>query len=412
MSRALCSRHGLPFEPISGAVDLEDLGFSRLSQRVSLSGLPAARCPRCREEGAPASVGEAWRGWVRSLVPTLGHAVGPDGAPLHLSLHVGGGDGEAAPAPGPARPAAAPAAARQEHVQPGAAEGGWTSRPARHGLDRVVLAADTAAEVNLLLSALRHADALRGWGIPGADRPLRLLLCGPPGTGKNTLAEALAHAIGRPILEASPASVESSLVGQAARNIEALFRAAEEQGAVLFVDEADPLIGARVESPRSSADHGLNLNRVTFFRMLERAAVPVVLATNLPKVSDPAVRRRLTAVLTVALPDLAARERLLAMLLPASVPLGDARASILAAAAAETEGLAGGHIEKACRTAALRAAERTGGVGPLTLDDLRHGIQRARADEEALGAAAPRVRVEEVAEGDLPTGVRGAPEAR
>jgi SpoVK/Ycf46/Vps4 family AAA+-type ATPase len=206
--------------------------------------------------------------------------------------------------------------------------------------------------------------------------------------------------------------VESSLVGQAARNIEALFRAAEDAGALLFVDEADPLIGARVESPRSSADHGLNLNRVTFFRMLERAAVPVVLATNLPKVSDPAVRRRLTAVLHVALPDLAARERLFALLLPSSVPLGEARAEVLAAAAAEADGLAGGHIEKACRIAALRAAERTAGAGPLTLDDLRHGIRRAKADEAALSAEGPRVSVEEIGADALPPGLAGAPEAR
>lgn len=411
MSTPLCSRHGVPFEPFGDGVDLEDLGFSQLSQRVTVAGLPTRACPRCRAEGRGYVVGPHWKDWLRKYAVPLAHAAAPDGAPLHVLLQLGGAHatrttGAAAPRPAP------PATAREEHVHAESATSAWSARPVRHGLDRVVLAAETAAEVALLLSALRHADALRAWGVPGADQPLRLLLCGPPGTGKNTLAEALAHAVGRPVLEASPASVESSLVGQAARNIEALFRAAEDAGALLFVDEADPLIGARVESPRSSADHGLNLNRVTFFRMLERAAVPVVLATNLPKVSDPAVRRRLTAVLHVALPDLAARERLFALLLPSSVPLGEARAEVLAAAAAEADGLAGGHIEKACRIAALRAAERTAGAGPLTLDDLRHGIRRAKADEAALSAEGPRVSVEEIGADALPPGLAGAPEAR
>jgi len=385
---------------------------------VSVAGLPALRCPRCAAEGGPAvTVGPAWRDWARKIGLSLGHLPGPGGQPLHLQVDVL--DGASAPRPAAIAAAIAaprtgppPAAPRQEHVQPGGGEGGWLARPARHGLDRVVLAAETAAEVDLLLGALTHADALRRWGLPGADRPLRLLLCGPPGTGKNTLAEALAHAVGKPLLEASPASVESSLVGQAARNIEAMFKCAEDQGAVLFVDEADPLIGARVESPRSSADHGLNLNRVTFFRLLERTTAPVILATNLPRVSDPAVRRRLTAVLEVRLPDLAARRRLLELMLPEAAPLDGDRGPLLAAAAEAAEGLAGGHLEKACRIAALRAAQRTAGAGPLTLDDLLHGLARARADEAALAdrpAAPPRV--EEVSAADLPPGLLDLPPA-
>lgn len=377
-----CRRHDLPMQSLAGPLTLADVGFHGPCGEVQVTGLPARRCPRCAMEGRPASVSPEWREWLRALASAPASGVA---GPLHVDL---GAPAHETPTGG------APEAG---------ATGPWSPRPPRHGLDAVVLSRETEARLEELLAAVRYAEALARWGHEAGPWP-KILLCGPSGTGKNTLSEGLAHELGRPVLLASPASVQSSLVGETARNIEALFAAAQAAGAVLFFDEADPLVSARLESPRSSADNGLNLSRVTFFRCLDEVETPVVLATNLPRLSDPALRRRLRAVLPMGLPDEGARRRLLDRFLPAATPLAEPRDHVLDLLCAESEGLAGGHLRKAMEAAAVRALVRTEGLGPVALTDLREGLARVRSDEAALSEATPaqpRVSIEELVEDGL-----------
>src|SRR6185312_13301544 len=71
---------------------------------------------------------------------------------------------------------------------------------------------------------------------------------GPPGTGKTICAEALAYALDRKLLVVRYAEMESRWVGQTARHVTAVFRAAAQQDAVLFFDEADAIAGRRFSS--------------------------------------------------------------------------------------------------------------------------------------------------------------------
>ena len=68
---------------------------------------------------------------------------------------------------------------------------------------------------------------------------------GPPGTGKTICAEALAYTLDKRLLVVRYAELESRWVGQTAKHVATVFRAAERQNAVLFFDEADAIAGRR-----------------------------------------------------------------------------------------------------------------------------------------------------------------------
>jgi AAA+ superfamily predicted ATPase len=82
----------------------------------------------------------------------------------------------------------------------------------------------------------------------GGRAPLCLLFWGPPGTGKSELARYLASHAGRR-LDVRPASkLLSMYVGETEHNIAVAFRSAEEEGAILLLDEADSFLFSRDRS--------------------------------------------------------------------------------------------------------------------------------------------------------------------
>src|SRR5256886_12070513 len=86
------------------------------------------------------------------------------------------------------------------------------------------------------------------WGLEKVmkkTKGLSLLFAGPPGTGKTMAAEAIASELGRPLHVVNYAQLENMWVGETEKNIEHVFHAALEAGAVLFFDEADAVFQRR-----------------------------------------------------------------------------------------------------------------------------------------------------------------------
>ena len=144
------------------------------------------------------------------------------------------------------------------------------------------------------LAADRLAEA-------GLATRANLLLVGPPGTGKSLIAGHIAARLGRPLRIVRLDTVVSSLLGDTAKNIRAVFDSIGDSG-FLFLDEMDA-----VAKKRDDVHEVGELKRVvnTLLQGLDSldSSAVLVAATNHAHLLDPAIWRRFPTRLTLDLPS-------------------------------------------------------------------------------------------------------------
>lgn len=121
-----------------------------------------------------------------------------------------------------------------------------------------------------------------------ADVPARLCLYGPPGTGKTAWVRQLARRLGQPLMVRQAADLLDMYVGQTEKHIAATFARAEQDGAVLLIDEADSFIGSRQHAQRSWEVSHVN----QFLAAMEQYQGVFIATTNLLERIDAAAMRR------------------------------------------------------------------------------------------------------------------------
>ncbi len=142
-----------------------------------------------------------------------------------------------------------------------------------------------------------------------SDMSTKMLLSGPPGTGKTTFARALCNTLQVPLLATSLATMlEPGYLGDVLKSMTSVFETAcEHAPAILFVDEIDN-IGRR----SAGGDKNVEYWNSVVNRMLElldganrTEGVIVVAATNFSDRIDPALLRsgRLETRIDIPLPD-------------------------------------------------------------------------------------------------------------
>jgi hypothetical protein len=221
--------------------------------------------------------------------------------------------------------------------------------------EQLVLDAGSQAQLRDAVARLEHQSrVLDDWGLcqlARADRGVRLLFTGPPGTGKSLAAEVVAAAAATDQLVVDVSRVVSKWLGETEKNLAAIFDVAERTQAVLFLDEADALFATRTEVS-DAHDRYANLETSWLLQRLDRFAGLAVLATNLRRNIDAAFVRRMDFVVEFPLPDEAARLDIWAGHLPAGLRANDVDLLQLAG----LYPVPGGWIRNAAISAAFLAA--------------------------------------------------------
>ena len=116
----------------------------------------------------------------------------------------------------------------------------------------------------------------------------RLCLYGPPGTGKTAYARWLAEQMGVPLHAKRGSDLISMYVGGTEKNIARAFREAEQEGAVLLLDEVDSFL-----QDRRGAERNWEVTEVNeMLTQMESFAGVFVASTNLMSNLDQAALRR------------------------------------------------------------------------------------------------------------------------
>ncbi|MAS44292.1 MAG: AAA family ATPase [Rhodobacteraceae bacterium] len=169
-------------------------------------------------------------------------------------------------------------------------------------LGHLILPPDLEDELRMVVAEYQHREQLEEKGL----RPRqRLLLAGPPGTGKTMTAAALAGELKLPLYSVLLHGLLSKFMGETAAKLHSIFEAVRTRRGVYLFDEIDALAGARGgENDVGEARRILN----SFLQFLDEDPGPslIVATTNLPKLLDRAILRRFDLVLAYRMPDEAA----------------------------------------------------------------------------------------------------------
>ncbi len=236
----------------------------------------------------------------------------------------------------------------------------YHAQTSKYHLDTdVILSAHTRNELEESLAKIKyHKIIYEDWGFGDVDKLGRssiLNFYGKAGTGKTLTAEAFAGRLDLPIIKVGIAEIESKLMGETSKNIQQVFQDAHTQGAVLFFDEADTLLGKRLSSVTQGVDNEVNAMRSTMLIELEKFDGIVIFATNFAKNYDEAFRSRISYHVEFTLPDLETRKKLWSKMLVEKIPLAENREEIINQCAELSEGFSGREIRTCMRLALPKA---------------------------------------------------------
>ena len=190
----------------------------------------------------------------------------------------------------------APIGSLEAAVEP---QQGFTVKTPVVNLADLFLSERNRHSIEELIEEHQRVEVLRAYALEPRHR---VMLNGPPGNGKTSLAEAIAEALLLPLVVLRYEEVVGSYLGETAARLAAVFEYARTRRCVLFFDEFDALGKERGDEHETG-----EIKRVVTSLLLGVDALPshtlLVAASNHPELLDRAAHRRFELRLELPAPD-------------------------------------------------------------------------------------------------------------
>ena len=168
----------------------------------------------------------------------------------------------------------------------------------RHQIDQLVLNERARQIVDQLIEEQQRASLLRAHGL---DPRHRVMLVGPPGNGKTSLAEAIAEALAVPFFIIRYEALIGSYLGETAQRLKRVFDFIRTTPCVVFFDEFDA-----IGKERGDLHETGEIKRVVSSLLMHVDELPsyavIIAASNHAELLDRAVWRRFQLRLTLPAP--------------------------------------------------------------------------------------------------------------
>ncbi len=210
-------------------------------------------------------------------------------------------------------------------------------------LSSLVLLESLRKRIDRIIFEYRQQNKLKTHGLSNRRK---ILLIGPPGTGKTMSAQVLAHELGLILHTVQVDKLVTKFMGETSAKLRQIFEFIEKEKGVFLFDEFDAIGGERsLENDVGEMRRVLN----AFLQFIENDSSDslIIAATNSPRNLDRALFRRFDDVLYYDNPSDDARKRLIRNVLGSFLPTRLPWTQIVK----ESAGLSHAEIDYSCRDA-------------------------------------------------------------